>query len=446
MTVRILELIKEKKVSRLKEELGVTEAADIAEAIDEMDGKDGLLTFRLLAKEKAAEVFSHLSTNKQAEISYLINERELEAILKDLYFDDMIDYLEEMPANIVKKILRKTGDVERRLINQFLNYPENSAGSIMTIEFVDLKAEMTIGDALERIRRTAPDKETVYTCYVIDHSRVLQGLISLKDLVLADPEKQVKDIMKTSFVSVGTHSDQEEVASVFKKYDLLTVPVVDHENRLVGIITIDDIVDVIDEENTEDFHKMAAIQPSDEEYLSAGIFSLARKRILWLMVLMVSATVSAHIIRRYEEVLSSMVILAAFIPMLMDTGGNAGSQSSTLIIRGLALGEIKMKDFIRVAWKEMRVSMVVGPVLGAVNFVRILFIEGESFKVAMTVSLTLTVTIIAAKIVGGILPIAAKSIKIDPAIMASPLITTIVDAMALMTYFTIAAWLLGLQF
>lgn len=446
MTVKILELIKEKKVSRLKEELGVTEAADIAEAIDEMDGKDSLLTFRLLAKEKAAEVFSHLSTNKQAEISYLINERELESILKDLYFDDMIDYLEEMPANIVKKILRKTGDVERRLINQFLNYPENSAGSIMTIEFVDLKAEMTIGDALERVRRTAPDKETVYTCYVIDHSRVLQGLISLKDLVLADPAKQVKDIMKTSFVSVGTHSDQEEVASVFKKYDLLTVPVVDHENRLVGIITIDDIVDVIDEENTEDFHKMAAIQPSDEEYLSAGIFSLARKRILWLMVLMVSATLSAHIIRRYEEVLSSMVILAAFIPMLMDTGGNAGSQSSTLIIRGLALGEIKMKDFVRVAWKEMRVSVVVGPVLGAINFLRILFIEGESLNVAMTVSLTLTITIIAAKIVGGILPIAAKSIKIDPAIMASPLITTIVDAMALMTYFTIAAWLLGLQF
>jgi magnesium transporter len=444
MTLQLMELINDKKISSVKEELKNMQAADIAEYFEEMNAKDSLLLFRLLPKEIAAEVFSYLSPDKQSELSVQIQERELKAILEDLYFDDMIDYLEEMPANVVKRILKNASEVERKLINQFLNYPDNSAGSIMTIEYVDLKADMTVETALSHIRQTAPDKETVYTCYVIDNRRVLEGIISLKDLVLANPGLKVRDIMKTNFVYVTTHSDQEEVAAVFKKYDLLSVPVVDQENRLVGIITIDDIVDVIDEENTEDFHKMAAIQPSDEEYLSAGIFSLARKRILWLLILMVSATVSGYIIRKYADVLESMVVLAAFIPMLMDTGGNAGSQSSTLVIRGIALGEIKMKDFLKVIWKEMRVSLIVGCVLGLANFLRILFIEKASLQVSLTVSLTLVITIISAKIVGGILPLIAKSFRIDPAIMASPLITTIVDALALITYFSVASWIIGI--
>lgn len=444
MTLQLMELINDKKISSVKEELKNMQAADIAEYFEEMNAKDSLLLFRLLPKEIAAEVFSYLSPDKQSELSVQIQERELKAILEDLYFDDMIDYLEEMPANVVKRILKNASEVERKLINQFLNYPDNSAGSIMTIEYVDLKADMTVETALSHIRQTAPDKETVYTCYVIDNRRVLEGIISLKDLVLANPGLKVRDIMKTNFVYVTTHSDQEEVAAVFKKYDLLSVPVVDQENRLVGIITIDDIVDVIDEENTEDFHKMAAIQPSDEEYLSAGIFSLARKRIPWLLILMVSATVSGYIIRKYADVLESMVVLAAFIPMLMDTGGNAGSQSSTLVIRGIALGEIKMKDFLKVIWKEMRVSLIVGCVLGLANFLRILFIEKASLQVSLTVSLTLVITIISAKIVGGILPLIAKSFRIDPAIMASPLITTIVDALALITYFSVASWIIGI--
>ncbi|MDI3548227.1 MAG: magnesium transporter [Halanaerobiales bacterium] len=446
MTRELMELIDNRKISIAKDQLKKMQAVDIAEIINEMDGKNSLLTFRLLSKEVATETFSYLSRDKQAELSILINENELKDIIEDLHFDDMIDYLEEMPANVVKKILKNTSDVERKLINQFLNYPDNSAGSIMTIEYVDLKAGMTVGEALKHVRKTAPDKETIYTCYVIDSTRILEGIISLKSLVLADPQKKVKDVMKTNFISVNTYSDQEEVAALFKKYDLLSVPVVDQENRLVGIITIDDIVDVIDEENTEDFHKMAAIQPSDELYLSASIFSLARKRIQWLLILMVSATISGYIIRKYEAVLQSMVVLAAFMPMLMDTGGNAGSQSSTLVIRGLALGEIKLKDFLKVIWKEIRVSLLVGTALGLINFIRILYIESSSIQVALTVSITLVVTIVVAKVLGGILPLIAKSLKIDPAIMASPLITTIVDAAALITYFRTASWIIGMSF
>lgn len=446
MTRELIKLIENRKISIAKDQLKKMQAVDIADIINEMNGKNSLLTFRLLSKEVAAETFSYLSRDKQAELSILINENELKDIIEDLHFDDMIDYLEEMPANIVKKILKNTSDVERKLINQFLNYPNNSAGSIMTIEYVDLKAGMTVGEALKHVRKTAPDKETIYTCYVIDSTRILEGIISLKSLVLADPQKKVKDVMKTNFISVNTYSDQEKVAALFKKYDLLSVPVVDQENRLVGIITIDDIVDVIDEENTEDFHKMAAIQPSDELYLAASIFSLARKRIQWLLILMVSATISGYIIRKYEAVLQSMVVLAAFMPMLMDTGGNAGSQSSTLVIRGLALGEIKLKDFLKVIWKEIRVSLLVGTALGLINFLRILYIESSSIQVALTVSITLVVTIVVAKVLGGILPLIAKSLKIDPAIMASPLITTIVDAAALITYFRTASWIIGMSF
>ena len=438
MTMHITELLNNKNLSQIKSELKNMQEADIAEIINSLNKKNSLLLFRLLDKEMASEVFSHLSPNKQSELSVQIRENELKAILEDLYFDDMIDYLEEMPASFIKRILKNTGEVERNLINQFLNYPANCAGSIMTIEYVDFKAGMTVKSAIDRIRKTAIDKETVYTCYVTDNNRELEGIVSLKDLVLAKPDRLVRDIMNSNIIYVTTMSDQEEVSAIFKKYDLLTVPVVDRENRLVGIITIDDIVDVIDLENTEDFHKMAAIQPSDVGYLSAGILSLAKKRIMWLLILMISATISGNIIRKYNDLLQSMVILAAFIPRLMDTGGNAGSQSSTLVIRSIALGEIRSKDLFRVLWKEIRVSIIVGLVLGIFNFFQIILLGYGNPMLALTVSLTLFITIFTAKIIGGALPLVAKTFGIDPAIMASPLITTIVDAIALISYFAIA--------
>lgn len=438
------EWISEKKYLLLKDEFSNAQIADIAEFLDNLDEKNALLAFRLLNKEVAADVFSYLSIEKRAEISNLVNEKELADILKDLYFDDKIDLLEEMPANVVKKILRHTSEVERRLINQFLMYPEYSAGSLMTIEFVDLKKEMRVGDAIERIRQIAPDKETIYTCYVIDSERHLEGILSLKDLVLAPVDQKIGDIMKKEFIYVKTHDDQEYTADIFKKYDLLAVPVVDNESRLVGIITIDDIVDVIEDENTEDFYRMAAVEPTGEEYLSASVITLARKRFLWLMILMISATFTGFIITKYEEVLQSVVVLAAFIPMLMDTGGNAGSQASTLVIRSIVLGEVEFRHVGKVIWKEVRISLIVGIALSLVNFARIYFLEGHSFMIALTVSTTLIFTVMIAKVVGGILPIAAKKLRLDPAIMASPLITTIVDTLTLIIYFYFATLFLKL--
>lgn len=439
MDTRIIKLISERKIPRIKKELKNIRREDIAEIINALGKKESLLVFRLLEKETAVEVFSHLSPKKRSELSMQIEEWELKSILEDLYFDDMIDYLEEMPANVVKKILKNTCEVERNLINQFLNYPADCAGSIMTIEYVDLKACMTVEAALDRIRKTAFDKEMVYTCYVTDNNRELEGIVSLKDLVLAQPELLVKDIMNSNIIYVNTLNDQEEVAEVFKKYNLLAIPVVDRESRLVGIITIDDIVDVIDKENTEDFHRMAAIQPLATEYLSEGILSLAKKRILWLLILMVSATISGKIIKKYDDLLQSMVILAAFIPRLMDTGGNAGSQSSTLVIRGIALGEIKTGDLFKVLWKEIRVSLIVGFVLGIFTYAQILLSGRGEPWLALAVSLTLFLTVVTAKIIGGTLPLIAKTIGVDPAIMASPLITTIVDATALISYFVIVS-------
>ncbi|MGI6703262.1 MAG: magnesium transporter [Clostridia bacterium] len=444
MTMHIIELINNKNFSQIKNELADMQEADIAEIINELDNKESLLMFRLLNKEMAAEVFSHLSPNKRSEISVQIRENELKAILEDLYFDDMIDYLEEMPASFVKRILNTTGEVKRKLINQFLNYPDNSAGSIMTIEYVRLKSGMTVEAAMNHIRKTARDKETVYTCYVTNKNRELEGIVSLKDLVLAQPDHLIRDIMNSSnIIYVTTMSDQEEVAELFKKYDLLAVPVVDGENRLVGIITIDDIVDVIDQENTEDFYKMAAIQPSEVGYLSERVLTLARKRILWLLILMISATISGNIIKRYDDLLQSMVILAVFIPRLMDTGGNAGSQSSTIVIRSIALGEIRTRDIFRVLWKEIKVSTIVGIALGAFNFIQMLMFGYGDLWLALAVSLAIFITVITAKVIGGALPLVARVIGIDPALMASPLITTIADAVALICYFAIATRLIG---
>lgn len=441
---RIRELLREKKLVDLKEELTNFQSADVAEIIDELKAKEAIIVFRLLPKDVAADVFSRISTDRQMEISMMVNEAELIEILDELYFDDKIDFLEEMPANVVKRILRNSSEAERRLINQFLNYPENSAGSLMTIEFVDLKKEMTVAEALEKIRRIGMDKETIYTCYAIDSERKLEGIVSLKDLVLSSADKKIKDIMETDFIYVDTYDDQEDVADIFKKYDLLSVPVVDQEKRLVGIITIDDIVDVIEQENTEDFHRMAAVNPSDQEYLNTGVFDLARKRITWLLFLMISATFTGYIIRYFEDALQSVVALVTFIPMLMDTGGNAGSQSATLVIRGIALGEIEFKDILKIMWKEFRISILVGLVLALINFLRIYYLEGYTILIALIVAVTLFFVVIIAKLIGCMLPIIAKRIGLDPAIMASPMITTIVDAISLMLYFTLAVWILGI--
>lgn len=440
-----LQLLSEKNYSALREELKNAQSADIADMLNILEEKNALIVFRLLPKEIAADVFSYLSTDKQAEIFELINEKELTDILSDLYFDDKIDLLEEMPANVVKRILKHTSDVERKLINQFLMYPEYSAGSLMTIEFVDLKKEMLVGDALEKIRRTAPDKETIYTCYVIDAERHLEGIVSLKDLVLSSVDKKVGEIMHKDPIFVKTHDDREYTADVFKKYDLLAVPVVDNEKRLVGIITIDDIVDVIEEENTEDFMLMAAVQPTGEGYLDAGILTLAKKRVVWLLILMISATITGYIIRKFEGALQSVVVLASFIPMLMDTGGNAGSQASTTVIRSIVLGEIESGDYLKVIWKEIRVSFIIGIILSSINFLRILLIEHQPILITLTVTITLLFTVVIAKTIGGILPLLAKKLKLDPAIMASPLVTTIVDAVTLAIYFSLAVIILRIK-
>lgn len=431
-------ILEEKNFSVLKQELAKHPIQDLAEFIDSLDEKQAITVFRLLPKELAADTFSFLSSEKQTHISSIVNEEELSSILDDLNFDDKIDFIEEMPAYLVKRILKNTSDVERKLINQFLNYPDSSAGSLMTIEYINLKKELSVKNALNYIRKTATDKEIIYTSYVIDNERHLEGIVSLKDLVLANENTKVADLMREDIHFAYTHDDQEGVANLFKKYDLLALPVVDNEKRLVGVITVDDIVDVIEEEATEDILKMAAIHPTDEEYIQAGTLKLARKRILWLLVLMVSATLTGYIIRGFSDTLESIVILAAYIPMLMDTGGNAGTQSSTLVIRSLILGEVTLKDTFKVIWKELRISILVGGVLAFINFLRILYFDAVGFEIALTVSVTLMLTVIVAKLIGGILPIIATKLKLDPAIMASPLITTIVDTFSLIIYFYLA--------
>lgn len=441
---KVLELIRENKLMQARSELIDMNVVDIAQLLDETDQEKMLIIFRILPKDISADVFSYLSSEQQRYIIESITDKEIKTIIDELFFDDTIDFLEELPANVVKKVLKNTDENTRAMINQFLKYPENSAGSIMTIEYVDLKKKMTVKEALEHIKKTGIDKETINTCYVMDKNRRLEGVISIRQLILNDDDIIIKDIMDENVIYVHTLEDQEYVADTFRKYDFISMPVVDNENRLVGIITIDDIVDIIEQENTEDFQKMAAMAPSEEEYLKTGIFSLAKHRIIWLLVLMISATFTGSIIRRFEDVLQSVVVLASFIPMLMDTGGNAGSQSSTLIIRGLALGEIEAKDVVKVIWKELRVSIVVGVALSVINFGRIYFLEKTDLFVSIAISFSIFFTVVIAKVVGGVLPIIAKKLKLDPAIMAGPLITTIVDALALIIYFTAATTLLGI--
>lgn len=440
----ILSYLENNQLAKLKEILIEENPVDIAELFEDLQKDQCLKLFRILPKDTAAETFSYLSSEKQQEIVENITDEEIKHIINEMFIDDTVDFIEEMPANIVDKILQNTSSDTRQLINQFLKYPENSAGSVMTVEYVSLKSDMNIGQALNHIKKVGINNETIDICYVIDNQRKLVGFISLKSLIFLDDVIPLVDAMETNVISAITTDDQEVIASLFRKYDLTSMPVVDNEGRLVGIITIDDVVDVIDQENTEDLQKMAGMNPSDEEYLKESVFSLAKHRILWLLVLMISATATGTIIRRYEEVLQSVVILAAFIPMLMDTGGNAGSQSSTLIIRGIALGEIQLSDIGKILWKEFRVSLVVGITLALVNFLRIYFIDKAGMTISLVVCASLLFTVVIAKVVGGILPILAKAFKLDPAIMASPLITTIVDACALIVYFALSTHFLNL--
>ena len=441
---KILDYIKAGKPVNARAELLEMNVVDIATLLEDVDRDDLVILFRILPKDTAAEVFSYLTKVDRAHIIESLTDKEISGIIDKLFMDDTVDFIEEMPANIVKKVLKNTDDDTRKMINSLLSYPDDSAGSIMTTEFVDIKKEMTVMDAIAHIRKTGVDKETIDTLYVIDSNRKLEGIVPIRKILLSDENLLIEDIMDTSFVYIYTLDDQEDVASMFKKYDYFSMPVTDSENRLVGIITIDDILDIIEEENEEDFAKMNALAPSDEEYLDSSVYSLAKQRIMWLLILMISATFTGIIIRQYESVLSSVVILASFIPMLMDTGGNSGSQSSTLIIRGLALGELEITDYPKILWKEFRVSILVGLVLAFINFLRIYLLERVDFIVSITVCISLFATVVLAKVVGGMLPLIAKKFKLDPAIMAAPLVTTIVDTFALMVYFSTATLLMGL--
>ena len=434
----IVELLEQNKLAELKEILINENPIAIADVFEDFPKEKYLIIFKLLPKDFSSEVFSYLSPEKQQEVIENITDDEIKFIVEDMYLDDTVDFIEEMPANIVDKILKNTSNDKRKLINQILKYPENSAGSVMTVEYISFKDNYTVKQAIDYYRKVAIDKEETDICFVTDTKKKLVGIISLKTLILSKDDSYIQDEMDTNFISVLTQDDQEEIASLFRKYDLTTMPVVDHEDRLVGVITVDDIVDVIDQENTEDIQKMAAMNPSDEEYLKESVLSLAKHRILWLLVLMISATFTGLIIKRYEDILQSAVYLAVFIPMLMDTGGNAGSQSATLVIRGIALEEIEFSDIFKVIWKELRVSILVGFILSAINFIRIYYFTNSSLETSLVVAISMFLTVIMAKVVGGVLPLIAKSLKIDPAIMASPLITTIVDTAALIIFFKLA--------
>ena len=434
----LLQLLDEGALNQLKTEANEMNPADIADFFEKVPKEKRLLVFRLLTKDNGADAFFFMYNDMQEEIISAISDQEMEHIIDELAMDDVVDFLGEMPANVVTRVLRNTDESTRKIINQFLNYPDDSAGSLMTIEFVQFHQDMTVGEAMAQLRKTGVDKETIYNCYVIDHRRVLVGVVSLRTLLLSKDEAIVKDIMEEDVIYVHTLDDQEETADLFKKYDLIALPVVDNEKRLVGIITVDDIVDVIEQENTEDMEKMSALIPSEDEYLKTSVLQLAKNRIVWLLVLMVSGTLSSAIITHFESVLASSVALAAFFPILMGTGGNAGSQASTLIIRGMAVGEIEPKDILLVIWKELRVGIIAGAVLGVANFVRILVVNDVSFAVNFTVSLSMAITVILAKGVGCTLPIIAKKLHLDPAIMAGPLISTVVDCLALMIFFNVA--------
>lgn len=441
---QLLELINSKQFRQVKIQMTRMNEADIAELIGELDAEKKVVVFRMLPKEVSSDVFACLEPEDQQHIINSIGDYELKYIVEDLFVDDAVDMLEELPANVVKRVLKIATPDTRNLINQFLNYPDNSAGSIMTAEYVGLKQRMTVEEAFAYIRKNGVDKETIYTCYVMDSKRTLEGVVTVKDLLMNPYETVLRDIMDTNVIKAVTTDDQEAVMDKFQRYDLLSLPVVDQENRLVGIVTVDDIVDVMEQEATEDFEKMAAMVPSEKPYLKTGVIQLAKNRILWLLILMISSMVTGGILAKYENAFAVIPLLVTFIPMLTDTGGNAGSQSSTLIIRGMAVGEIEPSDILRVIWKELRVGLIVGVILGLVNYVRLVIMYPGNEMMCLTVVLSLFATVLLAKTIGCILPIAAKKLHLDPAIMAAPLITTIVDAFSLVIYFQLACKLLNL--
>jgi magnesium transporter len=426
-----------------KETLSLMHPVDIAEHMEDLSEQDTIKAFRLLPKDMAAEVFAFLPHDVQQDIVEGIADREIGGIIDELFIDDAVDFIEEMPANVVRRILAAVPKQKRDIINQFLKYPEDSAGSIMTIEYVALKKNITVEAAFKEIRGKAIEKETIYTCYVIDHARRLIGMVSVLTLLLSEPGQLIADIMDTNIISAKTTDDKENLVSDFGKYDLLAMPVVDSEQRLVGIVTIDDALDVAEEEATEDFELMAAVTPSEDPYMRTGVWMLSRNRIPWLLILMVTAMLTGLIINYYEARLDTLIGLMAFVPLLMDTAGNAGSQSSTLIIRGMAVGDIEIRDVLRVLWKEARVSVICGAALVAVNFARMV-ITGTGIPLAVTVSLTLYLTVLLAKTIGCLLPMGAKKLRIDPAMVAAPIITSIVDASALVIYFSLAMFILSI--
>lgn len=441
---KIEELLAEKKYSEIKDVFAQMNGADISALFEEVPENKIPLLFRLLPKVLAAETFVEMEADAQKMLIQGFSDNELKDVFDELYLDDAVDIVEEMPANVVKRILANTDPDTRKMINEVLKYPDDSAGSIMTIEYVSLRLNMTVEEAIKRIRRTGVDKETIYTCYVTDENRVLLGSISIKTLLLADENDVIKDIMNTNFISAHTLEDQETVANKFNKYDLLAIPVVDDENRLVGIITFDDAIDVMQDEATEDIKKMAAIIPSDKTYFKTTVFETWKARIPWLLLLMVSATFTGMIITSFEDALAAYTVLTAYIPMLMDTGGNSGGQASVTIIRALSLEEIEFSDIFRVIWKESRVAILCGLTLSICNFVKLLLLDRVTIQVALVVCITLAVTVLMAKIIGCTLPILAKKIGFDPAVMASPFITTIVDAISLIVYFRVASIFLGI--
>ena len=441
----IKELIINKKYHDLRKLLDDENEADLAEVFETIENEENMvLLFRLLPKDKAAEVFAYLPIETQHIMIKLLTNAEVGQIIRDLNSDDAVDMLEEMPANVVKKILALADPQTRRDINSLLQYPDDSAGSIMTVEFVDLRSYMSVNDAIERIRKTGTDSETINYAYVTDAQKHLLGVVSLREIILAKPDEKIEDLMDDNIITVSTLEDQEEVAKLFKKYDFAAMPVVDQENRLVGIITVDDVMDILEEEVTEDIEKMAAITPNDQPYMKTNVFETYKKRIPWLMVLMVSATFTGRIITQFEDALSKYVILSAYIPMLMDTGGNSGSQSSTEIVRSLSLGQIHFTDFFKVVWKEMKVALLAGLCLAGVAFLKCIILDSVSVTIAIVIAITIVCDVFFAKVVAASLTLIVSKMNLDPAVVASPLLTTIIDALALLIYFSIATTLLGI--
>lgn len=438
-------LLLNKDYKALRKKLEDMNVVDIAFIMDEMEDEDSLKLFRILPKDMAADVFANLEIDDQQYIISSMSDTEVSHIIENLMADDAADLLEEMPANVVKKILSKASPETRADINHLLRYPEDSAGSIMTVEFVDLREKMTVEDAIIRIKRRGLDSETVNICYVVDNQRVLKGTVALRYLLLREPDELIGDIMNTKVISINTQMDQEEAALTIQKYGFTAMPVVDNENRMVGIITVDDVVDILQEEATEDIEKMAAMIPSDKPYFKMTTLETYKKRMPWLLLLMISATFTGAIITSYEEALASYVVLTAYIPMLMDTGGNAGSQASVSVIRGLSIGEIEFKEIFKVIWKELRVSILCGITLSGANLIKLLAIDRLDLPVALVICSTLIVVVVFAKFIGCVLPLVAERIGFDPAVMASPLITTIVDAVSLTVYFTIAVAILHIS-